>query len=105
MNSSATGFRESTPGDATKVFVRFEQINNVVSKTVLDEIARFGTITNYNAAAIVHEFNDPLASICFVLRGRLKAVRVDSRGEQYGMILGGANPCLCEFSYSSLRQS
>jgi NTE family protein len=71
-----------------------------VSDAVLGEIARFATIANYDAAAIVHEVNDPLASICFVLHGRLKAVRVDSRGvehvfqrfergEQYGMMLGG----------------
>jgi NTE family protein len=71
-----------------------------VSDTILGEIARFGTITNYDAAVVVHQFNDPLSSICFILRGRLKTVRVDSRGdehlfqmfergEQYGMMLGG----------------
>ena len=71
-----------------------------VSDAILREIARFGTITNYDAAAVVHQLNDPLSSICFVLRGRLKTVRVDSRGdeqlfqifergEQYGMMLGG----------------
>ena len=71
-----------------------------VSDTVLVEIARIGTITNYDAAAVVHQLNDPLSSICFILRGRLKTVRVDSRGdeqlfqmfergEQYGMMLGG----------------
>jgi predicted acylesterase/phospholipase RssA/CRP-like cAMP-binding protein len=71
-----------------------------VSEAALGEIARFGTVTHYDAAAIVHELNDPLASIRFILRGRLKAVRVDSRGvehlfqmfergEQYGMMLGG----------------
>ena len=71
-----------------------------VSDTILREIAGFGTITNYDAAAVIHQLNDPLASICFVLRGRLKTVRVDSRGdeqlfqifergEQYGMMLGG----------------
>jgi predicted acylesterase/phospholipase RssA/CRP-like cAMP-binding protein len=71
-----------------------------VSDTILGEIARFGTITNYDAAAVVHQLNDPLSSICFILRGRLKTVRVDSRGdeqlfqmfergEQYGMMLGG----------------
>ena len=71
-----------------------------VSDAVLGEIARFGTITNYDAAAVVHQLNDPLTSICFVLRGRLKTVRVDSRGDeqlfqifergdQYGMMLGG----------------
>jgi predicted acylesterase/phospholipase RssA/CRP-like cAMP-binding protein len=76
-----------------------------VSDVILDEIARFGTVTNYDAAAVVHQFNDPLTSICFVLRGRLKAVRVDSRGdeqlfqmfergEQYGMMLGGLGESL-----------
>jgi CRP-like cAMP-binding protein len=71
-----------------------------VSDAVLGEIARIGTITNYDAAAVVHQLNDPLSSICFILRGRLKTVRVDSRGddhlfqifergEQYGMMLGG----------------
>ena len=67
---------------------------------LLGEIASLGTITNYDATAVVHELNDPLSTICFVLRGRLKTVRVDSRGkeqlyqifergEQYGMMLGG----------------
>ena len=71
-----------------------------VSDAVLGEIARIGTITNYDAAAVVHQLNDPLSSICFILRGRLKTVRVDSRGDeqlfqifergdQYGMMLGG----------------
>ena len=71
-----------------------------ISDTILGEIASFATVTNYDAAAVVHQLNDPLTSICFILRGRLKAVRVDSRGdehlfqifergEQYGMMLGG----------------
>lgn len=71
-----------------------------VSDAALAQIASFATIADYDTAAVVHELNDPLASICFVLRGRLKAVRVDAhggeqpfqmfeRGEQYGMMLGG----------------
>ena len=71
-----------------------------VSDTALGDIAGLGTITNYDAAAVVHQLDDPLSSICFILRGRLKAVRVDThgnenlfqifaRGEQYGMMLGG----------------
>ena len=71
-----------------------------ITHTLLGEIASLGTITNYDATAVVHELNDPLSTICFVLRGRLKTVRVDSRGdehlfqifergEQYGMMLGG----------------
>jgi len=76
-----------------------------VSDVILGEIARFGTVTSYDAAAVVHQLNDPLTSICFVLRGRLKAVRLDSRGdeqlfqmfergEQYGMMLGGLGESL-----------
>ena len=64
------------------------------------EIAGIARISNYDAAAVVHQLDEPLTSICFVLRGRLKAVRVDSRGdehlfrmfergEQYGIMLGG----------------
>jgi len=71
-----------------------------VSDAVLGEIARIGTITHHDTAAVVHQLNDPLSSICFILRGRLKTVRVDARGdehlfqifergEQYGMMLGG----------------
>jgi NTE family protein len=71
-----------------------------ISDAILGEIASFAKVTNYDAAAVIHQFNDPLTSICFILRGRLKAVRVDShgdehlfqifeRGDQYGMMLGG----------------
>jgi NTE family protein len=71
-----------------------------VSDTVLAEVATFAKVTNYDAAATIHQLNDPLTSICFILRGRLKAVHVDSRGdehlfqifergEQYGIMLGG----------------
>jgi NTE family protein len=80
--------------------LRVHEYFHGVSDAVLAQIASFATAANYDAAAIVHELNDPLASICFVLRGRLKAVRVDShggeqlfqmfgRGDQYGMMLGG----------------
>jgi NTE family protein len=71
-----------------------------VSDAVLGEITNFAKVTNYDSAAVIHQLNDPLTSICFILRGRLKSVRVDSRGdeqlfqmfergEQYGMMLGG----------------
>jgi NTE family protein len=92
--------KEDTPAEDVIGLLKAHEYFRGVSDAVLGEIARFGTVTNYDAAAVVHELNDPLASICFVLRGRLKAVRVDSRGvehlfqmfergEQYGMILGG----------------
>jgi NTE family protein len=71
-----------------------------ISGAVLGEIAGLANVTNHDPAAVIHQLNDPLTSICFILRGRLKAVRVDSRGDehlfqvfergdQYGMMLGG----------------
>jgi NTE family protein len=105
MTTLAMTLTESTPDDDVIDLLNAHEFFRGVSDAALGEIARFGTITNYDAAAIVHELNDPLASICFVLRGRLKAVRVDSRGveqlfqmfergEQYGMILGGLGESL-----------
>ena len=71
-----------------------------ISDAILGEFASFGKVTNYDAAAVILQPNDPLTSVCFILRGRLKAVRLDSRGDehlfriieagdQYGIMLGG----------------
>ena len=100
MISSQITLKEGTPGDDVIDLLKAHKYFRGVSDPVVGEIARLGTVTNYDVAAVVHQLNDPLASICFVLRGRVKAVRVDSRGdeqlfqmfergEQYGMILGG----------------
>jgi predicted acylesterase/phospholipase RssA/CRP-like cAMP-binding protein len=64
-----------------------------------EEAVRQGTVHTYPAAALVHEADQPLTNIGFVLRGRLKAVRVDARGtetlfrivergEQFGLMIG-----------------
>jgi NTE family protein len=98
-------FAESIPVDDVVELLKTHEYFRGVSDAALGEIARFGTVTNYDAVAVVHQLDDPLASICFVLRGRVKAVRVDSRGdehlfqmfergEQYGMILGGLGESL-----------
>jgi predicted acylesterase/phospholipase RssA/CRP-like cAMP-binding protein len=66
---------------------------------LLVEIARDASVVQYPAGTLVHEANAPLPMVGFVLRGRLKAVRVDARGteslfrmiergEQYGMMVG-----------------
>ena len=71
-----------------------------ISDAILGEIASFAKVTNYDAAAVILQPNDPLTSVSFILRGRLKAVRLDSRGDehlfrivehgdQYGIMLGG----------------
>jgi predicted acylesterase/phospholipase RssA/CRP-like cAMP-binding protein len=66
---------------------------------VLREVVQHARLTHHAGGTIVHEANVPLTTIGFVLRGRLKAVRVDARGteslfrmiergEQYGMMIG-----------------
>src|SRR5580765_1266609 len=70
-----------------------------VSDEALREVAQKARITQHPAAAVVHEANAVLTTVGFVLRGRLKAVRVDTRGreslfrmiergEQFGMMAG-----------------
>ena len=65
----------------------------------LKEVARHGQVTHHPAGSVVHEANVVLTTIGFVLRGRLKAVRIDARGnewffrmiergEQFGMMVG-----------------
>src|SRR5262245_46100100 len=69
-----------------------------ISDNVLQEVANLATIAEYPTGAVVHEANDLFNNIAFVLRGRLKAVRIDSRGveslfrminrgEQFGMLI------------------
>ena len=76
-----------------------------VSDDTLREIASIAEVSNHVAGAVVHQLDEPLTSICFVLRGRLKAVRVDARGEehffrmfergeQYGIMLGSLGEAL-----------
>lgn len=69
------------------------------SDDALREVAAAARVTHHQAGEVVHEANAPLATVGFVLRGRLKAVRVDARGgeslfrmidrgEQFGMMVG-----------------
>jgi predicted acylesterase/phospholipase RssA/CRP-like cAMP-binding protein len=69
------------------------------SDEALRAVAAGARVTQHAAGAVVHEANAPLTTIGFVLRGRLKAVRVDARGgeslfrmvergEQFGMMVG-----------------
>ena len=69
------------------------------SDETLEEVARLGRVAQYPAGGIVHEADVVLTTVGFVLRGRLKAVRVNAngteslfrmieRGEQFGMMVG-----------------
>jgi NTE family protein len=85
--------------DAIDLLKRHEYFRGI-SDAILGEIASFAKVTNYDAAAVILQPTDTLTSVSFILRGRLKAVRLDSRGEehlfriieqgdQYGLMLGG----------------
>ena len=70
-----------------------------ISGAILGEIASFAKVTNYDAAAVIHQLNDPLTSISFILRvgskpcadsrGDEQLFQIFERGEQYGIMLGG----------------
>jgi predicted acylesterase/phospholipase RssA/CRP-like cAMP-binding protein len=73
-----------------------------VSDEILQDLVRHAQVTHHPAGEVVHEANTLLTTIGFVLRGRLKAVRVDlrgteslfrmiERGEQFGMMLGAVS--------------
>jgi predicted acylesterase/phospholipase RssA/CRP-like cAMP-binding protein len=65
----------------------------------LKAVVQAGQVSHHPAGSVVHEANVLLTTVGFVLRGRLKAVRVDARGtesffrmiqrgEQFGMMVG-----------------
>jgi NTE family protein len=65
----------------------------------LEDVVRHARLTHHAAGSVVHEANVVFTTVGFVLRGRLKAVRIDvrgaesmfrtiERGEQFGMMVG-----------------
>ena len=70
-----------------------------LSDETLREVASLGQLVVVPAGTVVQEADQPLTSIGFVLKGRLKAIRLDSqghehffrtmdRGEQFGLMMG-----------------
>ncbi len=75
-----------------------EYFQGVFDET-LQDVVRDARITHHAAGTVVHEPEVALTTVSFVLRGRLKAVRIDlrgnesffrmfERGEQFGMMAG-----------------
>src|SRR5579884_3272977 len=69
------------------------------SDEALQDVVRHATVSHHPAGCVVHEADEPVTTVGFVLRGRLKAVRVDARGaeshfrmfergEQFGLMAG-----------------
>ena len=48
----------------------------------LQEVVRHAQVTHHPAGSVVHEANVLLTTVGFVLRGRLKAVRIDAHGTE-----------------------
>ena len=70
-----------------------------VDDEALLEVAASAQVSHFPAGYVIHEPDNVLSSIGFVIRGRLKAVRIDlkgnehpfrmiERGEQFGMMVG-----------------
>jgi NTE family protein len=69
------------------------------SDETLEDVVRLGRVAHFPAGSVVHEADVVLTTVGFVLRGRLKAVRVSAsgteslfrmidRGEQFGLMVG-----------------
>ena len=52
------------------------------SDETLQEVTRLGRVAHYPAGSIVHEADVVLTTMGFVLRGRLKAIRVSTHGTE-----------------------
>jgi predicted acylesterase/phospholipase RssA/CRP-like cAMP-binding protein len=85
--------------DETIPLLKVHEYFQGVPDEALHEVARMARISQYPAGTVVHEANAVLTTVGFVLRGRLKAIRVDirgveslfrmvERGEQFGMMVG-----------------
>jgi NTE family protein len=85
--------------DEISTLLKVHEYFRTASEDALRDVKDAARITHHPAGAVVHEANAPLTTVGFVLRGRLKAVRVDAhggesffrmieRGEQFGLMVG-----------------
>lgn len=97
--ASAANWKGAIMNDDVLTLLRVDEYFHGASDEAMRDVTRLGRITHYPAGGIVHEANVPLTTVGFVLRGRLKALRVDARGteslfrmiergEQYGLMVG-----------------
>src|SRR6516225_8949220 len=99
---SATTFAANSKGadmnDDILPLLKVHEYFRGLPDEALREVVQHGQITHHPAGSTVHEANVLLTTVGFVLRGRLKAVRVNAngaesffrmieRGEQFGMMI------------------
>lgn len=86
-------------GDDVMTLLNAHEYFHGIDDATLRQIVDTAKVLHFSAGTVVHQLNEPLTSLCFVLQGRLKCVRVDPRGEehpfrmiergdQYGIMLG-----------------
>ena len=86
-------------------FLKVHEFFKNADDETLKEVARLGRVAQYPAGSVVHEADDVINTLDFVLHGRLKAVRVGAngmeslirmieRGEQYGLMAGALDEAM-----------
>ena len=97
--TSAASSKGAAMNDDVLPLLKVHDYFEGVSDEALHEVVRHAQVTHHPTGAVVHDANVLLHTIGFVLRGRLKAVRIDARGaesffrmiergEQFGMMVG-----------------
>jgi predicted acylesterase/phospholipase RssA/CRP-like cAMP-binding protein len=93
-----TGSSAAVPADLFPL-LRVHEYFRGVSDDIIREVVGLARVAHHPAGHVVHEANVLFDTVGFVLRGRLKAVRVDDRGteslfrmiergDQYGLMVG-----------------
>src|SRR3954453_18126425 len=68
-------------GDDVITLLKVHDYFHGVSDETLQEVVRHARVALHPAGGVVHEASVTPTTVNFVLRGRLKAVRIDVRGE------------------------
>jgi NTE family protein len=85
--------------DALVPLLKLHEYFREVGDDALQEVAGIAQLVHYPAGSVVRREEDPIGTIGFVMQGRLKALKIDShgnellfrmieRGEQIGMMVG-----------------
>jgi NTE family protein len=97
--TSAANSKGAAMSDEIIPLLKVHEYFQGVSNETLQEVARHARVAHHPAGSVVHEADVVLTTVGFVLRGRLKAVRVSTRGteslfrmidrgEQFGLMVG-----------------
>ncbi|MBA4189432.1 MAG: hypothetical protein C0467_15690 [Planctomycetaceae bacterium] len=96
---SAANWRNTAMNDDIPALLKVHEYFRGASDEAVRDVLAVARVRHLATGEVVHQPEDTLASVGFILRGRLKAVKVDSsgretpfrimeRGEQMGMMLG-----------------